>query len=294
MKRFLIGALLAIASSAVFATPAELTFCTGGATGAYEALGQTIGGEIARKTGATLDVINTGGSVENAQMMKEGDCVMAIMQADAVTSLGLPRDISVTNAHTEAVFWIHGKTGVKNFDDMKEEENLVRAVAYVAGSGAEVTVRNFGAVSEDFKKVKTVEFDDWYAAAEAVNQGFTMKSGVRIEVGGMIYVGRPGLISNDITDDFKDTLSIGEIKASAFGKAKDRNENPLYVSCKIDKNGDSGIPSDNSWTNISTYCMSAQVVYNNSWHANLDTKEGRNVKRAVAKAINSNLKAVRQ
>ncbi len=294
MKRFLIGALLAIASTAALAVPQDLTFCTGGEGGAYEALGQTIGGEIARKTGAKLDVVNTGGSVENAQLMKEGDCVMAIMQADAVTSLGLPRDISVTNAHTEAVFWIHGKTGVKNFDDMKDEENLVRAVAYVSGSGAEVTVRNFGNVSEDFKNIKTVEFDDWYSAAEAVNQGFTMKGGVRIEVGGMIYVGRPGLITNEITDDFKETLSIGEIKASAFGKAKDRNENPLYFACKIDNKGDSGIPSDNSWTNISTYCMSAQVVYNNSWHADLDKKEARNVKRAVAKSINSNLKAVRQ
>lgn len=294
MKKLIVGLALALASTVALAVPADLTFCTGGQGGAYEGLGQTIGGEIARKTGAKLDVLNTGGSVENAQLMKEGDCVMAIMQADAVTSLGLPRDISVTNAHTEAVFWIHGKKGVKDFDDMIDKENLTRAVAYVSGSGAEVTVKNLGMVDEDYAKIKTVEFDDWYTAAEAVNQGFTMKGGVRIEVGGMIYVGRPGLISNEITDDFKETLSIGSINESSFGKVKDRNENALYFSCKIDNKGDSGIPSDNSFKNISTYCMSAQVVYNNAWHTNLDKKESRDVKRAVAKAINGNLKAVRQ
>lgn len=294
MKQLFVGLALALASMVALAAPADLTFCTGGVGGAYEALGQGIGNDIAKKIGTRLEVLNTGGSVENASMLKDGDCVMAIMQADAVTSLGLPRDITVTNAHTEVVFWIHGTKGVKTFADMTKPENATRAVGYVSGSGAEVTLKNFGQVDADYINVKTVEFDDWLSAAEAASQGFTMKSGVRVEVAGIIYVGRPGFITNDITDDYKDSLWIGEIGEDSFGKAKDRNENPLYVPFKLSSKGDSGIPSDNKVFDISTYAMAAQIVYNNAYHANLDTKEARGIKRAVAKAITANVKAVRQ
>lgn len=294
MKQLFVGLALALASVVAHAAPADLTFCTGGQGGAYESLGQGIGKDIAKKIGAKLEVLNTGGSVENASMMKDGDCVMAIMQADAVTSLGLPRDITVTNAHTEVVFWIHGKTGVKTFSDMAKEANLSRAVAYVSGSGAEVTLKNFGQVNAKYQAVKTVEFSDWLSAAEAVSQGFTMKSGVRIEVGGMIYVGRPGLITNDITDDYKDSLWIGEIGESSFSNAKDRNENQLYTAFKIPSKGDTGIPSDNSVFSIDTYSMSAQIVYNNTYTDGMTDKEAREVKRAVTKAVTANVKAVRQ
>ncbi|MNI32711.1 hypothetical protein D3C73_866330 [compost metagenome] len=200
----------------------------------------------------------------------------------------------MTNAHTEVVFWIHGATGVKKFADMASPENLTRAVGYVSGSGAEVTIKNFGQVDADYVNVKTVEFDDWLEAAEAAAQGFTMKSGVRVEVGGIIYVGRPGFITTDITDDYKDQLWIGEIGESSFAKAKDRNENALYVPYELSSKGDSGIPSDNKVFDISTYAMSAQIVYNNAYHSGLDSKEARTIKRAVAKAITANVKAVRQ
>lgn len=294
MKKLFVGLALALASVVAHAAPAELSFCTGGVGGAYEALGQGIGGDIAKKIGTKLEVVNTGGSVENAAMLKEGDCAMAIMQADAVTSLGLPRDITVTNAHTEVVFWIHGKGGVKTFSDMAKAENSTRAVGYVSGSGAEVTVKNFGQVDSDYTNVKTVEFDDWLEAAEAASQGFAMKSGVRVEVAGIIYVGRPGFITTDITDEYKDSLWIGEIGEDSFAQAKDRNENALYTPYELSSKGDSGIPSDNKMFDISTYAMSAQIVYNNAYHAGLDTKEARAIKRAVSKAISANVKAVRQ
>ena len=294
MKQLFVGLALTLASMVAHAAPADLTFCTGGQGGAYESLGQGIGKDIAKKIGAKLEVLNTGGSVENASMMKDGDCVMAIMQADAVTGLGLPRDITVTNAHTEVVFWIHGAKGVKTFSDMSKPENSTRAVGYVSGSGAEVTVKNFGQVDSDYATLKTVEFDDWLEAAEAASQGFTMKSGVRVEVAGIVYVGRPGFITTDITDEYKDSLWIGAIGEDSFGKAKDRNENSLYIPYELSSKGDSGIPSDNKVFDISTYAMSAQIVYNNAYHAQLDTKEARAIKRAVSKAISANVKAVRQ
>lgn len=291
MKRVLLALTMALASfSALAAGP--VTFCTGGPGGAYEALGSLVGGSIAKKLSVELEVINTGGSIENAELLKDGDCVLAVMQADAVAGRGLPRDISVTDAHKEAIFWIHGKEGVANFTYLTKKENVDRAIAYVVGSGAEVTVKNFATIDTDYAAVKTVEFDDWAEAASAASQGYTMRAGVRIPVAGMLYVGRPGFISPDITEDYADALSIGEIDESSFGKVKDSNDNPLYFTCELSSKGDSGIKVD-TWGKPDTYCVRAQVVYNNAYHSKLDPKEARVVKRAVMKGIDSNLKTLR-
>lgn len=291
MKRFMSALAMLLVSWSAFAVE-PITFCTGGEGGAYEALGNLVGGSIAKKLSVELYVINTGGSIENAELLKDGDCILAVMQADAVVGRGLPRDISVTDAHKEAIFWIHGKEGVANFTQLTKKENVSKAIAYVTGSGAEITVKNFSAIDTDYASVKTIEFDDWAEAASATAQGYTMRAGVRIPVAGMLYVGRPGFISPDITEDYADSLSIGEIDENSFGKVKDSNDNPLYFTCELSPKGDSGIKAD-TWGSPDTYCVRAQVVYNNSYHSNLPPKEARVVKRAVMKGIDSNLKTLR-
>lgn len=270
-----------------------LVFCTGGEGGFYEGLGNTVGKEITRKIGNQLEVLNTGGSLENATLMKDEECQIAIMQADAVTSLPLPSDIKVTDAHVEAVYWLHGKSGVSDFGELEESKHVKRyAVAIVSGSGADVTMSSFAKTDEDFKAVRRIEFEDWYSAAEAAAQGYTMKAGVRIEIAGLLYVGRPGFITSDITEDFGNALQIGEINDSSFDGARDVNGNPLYFKCAIDSKHTSGLKTS-TFTSPDTYCMRAQIVYNNDYHKNLQPKEGRLVRRAVDKGINSVIKAVR-
>ena len=74
----------------------------------------------------------------------------------------------------------------------------------------------------------------------------------------------------------KSPSSSGRLQNSLFTKAKDTNGLKTSTTFKPD-----------------TYCLRAQVVYNNAYHNSLGGKESRDVKRAVAKGINSNLKAVR-
>lgn len=292
MKKMLSTVLLMAVASFAQAELKPFTVCTGGEGGAYEALGSQIGTDIVRKIGGQLEVINTGGSIENAELMSDGSCYMAIMQGDAVVSRGLPRSISVTNAHVEAVFWIVGKDGVGDFADMTSSENTGKKVAIVAGSGAEVTLDNFAAVDKDYKDVTAVEFDDWYLAAEATAQGYTMKAGVRVNIGGMLYVGRPGFITKDITTDFGPELRVGEIDESSFATAKDLAGNPLYFTCELTETLTNGIKTG-GWGKPDTYCMNATVVYNETYTDGLDKKQAREVKRAVARGINGTLKAVR-
>ncbi len=300
MRKYIVGVVLALASLSAYAGggyPAQLNFCTGGQGGFYEGLGATIGQTIVRtlKQGnVKLNLINTGGSVESAQLLKDGDCDIAILQADAVASLPMPQDIKVSDAHTEMAYWLHSSVGTSDFGNLENDVVAKRfAVATVVGSGAGVTIRNFIKTDKDYEGVRIVEFDDWYSAAEAVAQGYTVRAGLRLEIGGMLYIGRPGFLPSDIVEDFSKQLLIGEVNDSSFADSKDVNGNALYTKCEIDSKQYAGLKSSNSWKDPKTYCMKAQIVYNNDWHKNLDPATGREVRRAVDRGINSIVKAVR-
>lgn len=284
----LLLALLISVSSLASAAPSTLNFCTGGEGGFYQDLGKAIGSSIVKNTGIELNVITTGGSVENAELMKDGDCDIAIMQADAAVTKPLPTDVKIVDGHIEQVYWLHGKTGIDDFGKMEDDAVAKKyAFAAVAGSGALVTVRNWIETDDDYKGAIIVEFDDWYAAAEAVAQGYVKKAGVTVEIAGMLYIGRPGKITSDITEDFGTQILIGEVNDSSFANAKDANGNPLYTECSVDSKQASGLKTSTIGS-PETYCLRAQIVYNNDWH-----KGDKKLRRGVDKGINSIVKAVR-
>jgi hypothetical protein len=238
-------------------------------------------------------VLNTGGSVENAELLKDGDCDIAIIQADAVVTQPLPSDLKVVDAHEETAYWLHGKTGVEDFGLMEDDAVAKKyAFAAVTGSGALVTVKHWIDTDDDYKDAVVVEFDDWYAAAEAVAQGYVKKAGVTVEIAGMLYIGRPGKVTTDITEDFGSQILIGEVNDDSFANAKDANGNPLYRHCSVDTKQTSGLKTSTTLA-PDTYCLRAQVVYNNDWHKAAGGKDGKKLRRSVDKGINSIVKAVR-
>jgi hypothetical protein len=272
------------------AAPAQLNFCSGGDGGFYQDLATAIGSAISKNTPSPVvsNVIATGGSVENAEMLKDGECDIAIMQADVAVAKTLPADVKVVDAHTEAVFWLHGKTGVADFGKMEQDALAKKfAVAAVAGSGGLVTLQTWISTDADYKDVVIVEFDDAYAAAEAVAQGYVKKAGVTVEIAGMLYIGRPGKVSGDITEDFGTQILVGEVNDDSFNSAKDANGNPLYVKCELSSKETSGLKTS-TFGAADTYCVKAQIVYNNAWH-----QGDKKTRKAVDKGINSIVKAVR-
>lgn len=291
-KALLLAVLLSVSAVASAAPPA-LRFCTGGEGGFYESLGTSIGNTIAKQDGGELKVINTGGSVENAEKLKDGVCDIAVIQNDAVISLPMPADLKVSDAHTEVIYWLHGKAGVDDFGKMEKDSVAAKyAFAAVSGSGALVTVRNWIKTDKDYEGARIVEFDDWYSAAEAVAQGYVTKAGVRIEIAGMLYIGRSGKIPSDITADFSKQILIGEVNDNSFEDAKDANNNPLYTHCVVDKEGQSGLETS-TMGKPDTYCLRAQIVFNNDYLKSMQPDEAKKVRRAVDKGINSVVKVVR-
>lgn len=295
MKKMVLAVLAMMFATSAFATAPKLTFCTGAEGGYYVDLGDTIGKKIIDKTKGELVLLNTGGSVENAELMKDGDCVLAIMQADAVVNLPLPTGIKVTDSHEEVIFWIHGPSGLKDFGQIETDANTARyAVALVSGSGGEVTMNNFGKIDEDYKQVRPVMFDSWDEAAEAAAQGYTMVAGVRVEIAGLLYVGRAGFVSKDIIEDYSDLLTVGDIIDRDFADVQDFNGNKLYRACEINEEMTSGLKTDNTISDQESYCVRGQVVYNTDYHKTVGGAEGKALKKAVNKAIASTVKSVRQ
>jgi ABC-type glycerol-3-phosphate transport system substrate-binding protein len=143
-KALLLALLISVSSLASAApAPTTLNFCTGGEGGFYQDLGSAIGNSITKNTDIQLNVLTTGGSVENAELMKDGDCDIAIMQADAAVTKPLPTDVKIVDGHMEQVYWLHGKTGIDDFGKMEDDAVAKKyAFAAVSGSGALVTVRN--------------------------------------------------------------------------------------------------------------------------------------------------------
>lgn len=286
-KILIIGA--ALFSCSAVAAPETLNICTGGEGGFYQDLGTQIGTNTVKRTDITLNVLNTGGSVDNASLLKAGKCDMAIMQADAVITQPLPSNVKVVDAHQETIFWLHGKNSpVDDFDMMEDDDTAKKyAFATVTGSGAGVTLQHWISTDEDYKGAVPVEFDNWYEAAEAVAQGYTKVANVTVEIAGMLYISRPGKIASDITADYSDQILVGEVSDSSFGNAKDVNDNPLYTECSVSSKETNGLKTS-TFGSADTYCVRAQVVYNTAWH------EGdKALAKAVYKGINGVVKAVR-
>lgn len=290
MKKLFLATSIAMFSSTVFAAQ-PLVICGGSQNGFYEAVAKAIATSVKSETNLQVNTINTGGSIDNAEKLKDGTCSIAIMQADVVSFQPLPLDIKVSDAHEEMVYWIYGKKGVKDFGDMENSENATKAVAIVTGSGADVTMTSFAKTDSDFEQVRRVEFEDWMEAAEAAAQGYAVVGGMRIEVAGMMYVGRPGMINKDIVSLYGKDLTIGSINDDSFLDAKDANKNPLYTHCKVDSGKTSGLKTDGVFSPI-TYCVRSQVIYANSFHKNMG-EDGKNIRRGVERGIANVLKTIR-
>ena len=285
----LIAAFMAISSQAFAAAP-PLKFCAGLTGGFYDKLANEIGRGISQGSGAAVEVVETGGSVANAEKMQDKSCDLAIMQSDVAMSLGL-RDAEFTDAHIETVFWLHGAKGIDDFGKMEDDATAKRfAVATVRGSGAAVTLANWVKTDKDYEGVRIVELEDWAEVAKAVSQGYVVRSGERFEIAGTLYIGRS--VSTDISEDFGKLIKVGEVNDDSFASAKDANANPLYTHCSVVKAQRSGLATSTT-LDPDTYCLAAQIVFNNESVAALDKAEAKKIRKAVAKGINGTVKLVR-
>lgn len=271
----------------------KLTACSGGEGGQYERTMKSVMSEIgprAKKVlGHNVDVkvINTGGSLENVELLNDGTCQIAIMQADVANIANLPPKVSIVDAHEEVVYWLYSlQNDVSDFGTMENSVNYEKfAIATVEGAGVNSTLANFVREDEDYKNIQVVEFSDWYDAAEAVANGYTLRNGKKVQIAGMLYTGMRGVISSDITEQFAKKIGVGELDDSDFHAAKDRNGSPLYKQCQLTGEDMAGL-TDKFLSDQDTVCMRAQVVVNEAVYDDLPKPDAKKLRKEVKKSIN--------
>ncbi len=266
---------LLISIALFFCLPAfaDITIATGGEGGKYERAGVLIAAQL-KKKGADAEVINTTGSVENLQLLRDGDAHIVLSQADTLNNSPVP-GAKAKGLYTESVMWVYNPS--LGFGDLNSiEKNKRVRMVLVDGSGAMSTMQSF--VNEDsdwsWHYENAILVDDVYEAADIVAEG--KYSGHKIA--GMLYVG--GTLPAEIKEDFRGMLGIGEATDSDFDDAKDINGDKLYHKCTLNKKHFVGFKFGSMFS-LDTVCVQAMAVYSTD---GLDPKVGREISKAINKA----------
>lgn len=148
-----VAAVLSLGAAAGFSADKKINgsflMGTGSATGNYYNFGSVLARVINAHTGSNITVSATGGSVENARLLKKEENEMALIQTDVnsyalngveqfAASGAIKNYSAVTACYPEMVQIVASKaSGIKSVADMKGKRICVGAV----GSGYEVAAR---------------------------------------------------------------------------------------------------------------------------------------------------------
>jgi len=282
MNKFIAGILAVTLSVSAYAE--DFKIITGGEGGGYERLGKLIVANVknqASKKGLNFDyeVLNSAGSIENIERFNDGEVQAMIAQADALNVMPLSKLFKAKASHTEYVFWIYNKeNGFKDIEDVEGKEDVL--VVLVDGSGGMVTMRSFAKEDGGYEVnlEEALHADDLYDAVDMVADGKHKGK----KVAGVLYVSTS--IPAEIVADFSSKVAVGEATDGDFNDAEDVNGDSLYNNCDIIDSQLNGLSSSNTFTDLSTVCVQAMVVYTT------ELEQGKTAVRAIKKGINKALR----
>jgi TRAP transporter TAXI family solute receptor len=249
-----------VAGSATVAQERFITIGTGGQTGVYFVVGQSICRLVNRdsaRTGLKCTAPSTGGSIANINAIKAGDMDMGVAQSDWQYHAynGTSKFEGQKFDKARAVFSVHGEpftviaradAGIGSFDDLK---------------GKRVNVGNPGsgqlATMEVVLEAKGWTMDDFQLASELKPAEQAAALGDN-KVDAIVYtVGHPnGSIQEAVS-------TVEAVIVDVTGEAIDKliNENPFYARATIPGGMYEGSPDDITTFGVkATFVTSADVA----------------------------------
>jgi len=159
--------LLGIATLAIgaLASAQTMTLCTGSPGKTYHAVGQTLAELLPAMAGGDLkvEVLATGGSIDNLNKLMAGECDGAIVQGDA--AVFYTRQVNpdaagkfrmVTPLYQELSLLLCSRdSDIDEIDDLLDEEGASVA-AGAMGSGSLATWLTFRSIKPEYEQVKVV------------------------------------------------------------------------------------------------------------------------------------------
>jgi len=253
------GALVLGAQTAVSAEETFITIGTGGQTGVYYVVGQSICRLVNRGTAEhniKCTAPSTGGSIDNINAIKNGDRQMGVAQSDWQFHAynGSSQFEGDKFDKLRAVFSVHGEpftvvaradSGVKNFDDLKGK----RVNIGNPGSGQRATM-------DVVMDAKGWSLDDFALASElkAAEQAGALGDN---KIDAMIYtVGHPAGAIQEAT------TTTDAVLVNVDGEAIDKlvADNPYYAKATIPGGMYKGNPDDTNTFGVKATFVSSEDV----------------------------------
>jgi hypothetical protein len=147
--------------------PAKIRIATGTVGGRYRAVADALGEEIALQSGATVEMIETQGSIENLELLERGELELALFQPEAVgdDSGDHSKIRSAGNVFSEVVVVLTRRnSGIESVFDLKGKRVSIGVKESGDRATAKLVLSHCGL---SFDEIKPEAFD--YATIE---QGF--------------------------------------------------------------------------------------------------------------------------
>jgi len=255
----IVGLGLLLIPTVCLAGNVGLKLCTGSAKGNYYAAGQEVARQVARDDIA-VELVETGGSMDNMQKMADGDCDAGFAQVDAYL-----RYQAVNQGSRLEVEWprqlydeyVHlvcrRDTGVESIKDLAGRSKSFSLMVGAPGSGSAITWDSFTRLSPDYLDVETHEADG-NEALQSINEAkascLMFVSGLRSKYASQVNNSGASLRLVSVDDrDFK--------KAKHIGK-------PIYDFQDIPKETYRKLQSP-SGDSIETLTVRAAMIISSAW-----------------------------
>ncbi|MCA9365182.1 MAG: hypothetical protein KC736_04780 [Candidatus Moranbacteria bacterium] len=220
----------------------EITICTGGPLGRYAQYGKLLSERLSKNY--TIIVVNTQGSVENAEKLADGTCDFAIMQHDVAKHV--PGIAHLARLFDEYPHMICNHNLVPSVDSIGDLADFPGTIAVAVGgerSGSRATFLNLANLDNDYGKSN---FDP---------VSLDTLEGVAMLIGGNLqclwFVSGIGPEYMELIDRYKKILFMVEVNDSSF------NDTGEYAFAKIPK--DAYVLTKSWWGDYDTFAVHSDL-----------------------------------
>lgn len=248
-----IAAPVAHAQSPAAPAKPKVAFCTGQKDGKYEELGKTMQRYV---RAATIEIVNTEGTLDNLDRLAAGTCQIAVVQPDGLSLFrrqsGKSLDAEyISKAHAEYVhLYCHKDADIDRITDLRGKKDAL-VVLGPRGSGSWIFWSNLVAEDKSYEPVPTTTADTMKRAAATVESDpkacMVVISGLRSKS------------TNFLNDNYAPTLRLARADDRDLKAVKDSAGKPLYSFADIPEDTYPAIkPNDRD--EIETIAMEAVVI----------------------------------
>ena len=254
-----IGLILVAIASSVWAQGVDLQLCTASASGNYYASGQEIA-RHAERSGVTVSLVETDGSMDNLERLALGECDAGIVQIDAYLvyqgahsgdRLDIRRPLHLYDEYVHLV--CRRDRGVESVENLSGQPEGPTLLVGPPRSGGAVSWHSFTLLDSGYADAK-IQNVGGVAALDSLKAG---------DAGCLLFISGLGSDYGATVDEAGDTLQLVTVNDEDLEKAEFAGE-PIYRFADIPAGSYPGLQGP-SGDPVETLTVRAIFIISNTW-----------------------------